>query len=290
MTDTSVNLKELLELIPDILKVGITGFGTVLGLLTFILILKTNLSPRARKFLIGGFMFFSVVLFAMGIFSFSFQRSTGESRDVNPSDTTAKVLDATVPIGNSVGAKTQEVNFYSGDELWSYIDQNKENINELYIAGAHLQNGVGKILGPLTTILQRGAKVSVVFVNVTDSAVVALQAQRDVFPNTEGIKLKIRRTIDQLVKLRREIPNANLEWRMIDWPVDERIHIINPRSDGSRIYVKLYPYKHEYLQGVDDGGVFFYTVKEQRTAMLYNYYLEKFVRYFEAGKPYVVTN
>ncbi len=284
MEPTTVNFKELFEILPALLKFGITGFGTVIALLAFILIKSDGLSASARKYLTTAFMVFGLALFALGVYSFVVGIPTAPSGS-GREDSTAHILNSGVPIANGNLPEKQQINFYTEDELWSYIDSHKDEINELYIAGAHLQNGVGKILEPLTQLLQRGAKVSIVFINPADSMVVASQAERDVNPNSESIKLKIRRTNDQLSKLRLDIPTAKLEWRVIDWPIDERIHIINPKSDGSRIYVKLYPFKHQFFQGVDIGGVFFYTVKDSQSAQLYNYYLEKFVRYFEAAKP-----
>lgn len=175
--------------------------------------------------------------------------------------------------------KIQILELYSDDELWRYINDSISHINELWIAGAHLQYGYGKIRNSIEHLIANKKKVRVVITNPKSDCVKVLAQRKEPEHSPTMIKESIESTLKNISNLMLSFRQENLinfEVHLIDFPLDERIHVINPGDSDSRIYIKSYPYKAE--EGVAFGGLYFLIRKND--SGLYNFYIEKYSNYF----------
>lgn len=274
------------------LEFGLLGVGLFLAILCFVLIIwignKKTPSPNLLE-QVKGFRKFALSMTALGIVSVIVQtvlpkpsvdleyevKGLRKSVDPNFDKAYQKFQQSQV-----IPEATKNITFYKDDELWSYIDERKDSIKELLISGAHLLNGVGRIKQSLKYILERGGVIKVLITSPRDTATIKLQALRKSPPHLfEQVKSNIDGALQELATLS---PSENLIIRTASFPLEERLHIINPELKNGRLYAKIYPYMEN--RGVEFGGIYFYFDKEgEKDKLLYDYYYTKFKNLFNTG-------
>lgn len=286
---------EFLKEAPNFLKYGIMGLGMFLAILSFYLIYIEQKKPVPRKAILTStyvYMVFSFAILLVGVYS-ELNVGNGDDPLVIQPDTTNSTridqdfLDSLASLWQPpVDPNNQSITTYSRSELFEYVEANEEKIKALFICGAHLQNGFRGVKESVKKILLDGGSVKVVLSNPRSSTTLSLQSERKKPPtDTTLLKSLVLQTISDLKTLRTEVTTGNLQVRLLSRPLDERIHIVNPESDSSRAYLKLYPFKHTRAEGVTFGGLYFWLDKSRDDqAYLHDYYTEKFNNYFSAGQ------
>ena len=262
----------LLESVPGWLKYGIIGLGALLCFLSFFLIyreLKTHKIRVGAITLITLFMLFSIAVLYVGFIA-----------EQEKLEASAEPIDSKDEI--AVRGRQKEFNLYQDHELVNYLESNVDNINVLYISGAHLQNGVGKIKKTISQILKNSGTVKVLITDPTDTMSIRLQAERKEPEHTiSSITELINQTLGDLKHLDSLANGGKLQIKLIKRPLDERLHIINPNGHESRVYVKSYPFKNEHSNGVENGGLYFYIRNSNQENFTYQFYLDKYEKLFQ---------
>ncbi|MCC6726130.1 MAG: hypothetical protein IT258_16605 [Saprospiraceae bacterium] len=287
---------DLLKNVPNFLKYGLLGVGALMALLAFYLIYteqKRNNNPR-KPILAAtyAFMGFSVLILVLGIASKLGARTNAESEDItNGEPTPAEEYDRAYKNfqhNQIIPNVKQEITFYRDQELWDFINVNQHLISEMYISGAHLQNGVGRIKSNISSILSENGTVHVVTTNPYDTVSIQQNANRNepahFFNVVQG---HIMTSLSDLANVRNHVASGTLDVKTIKMTLDERIHAIKFKNGPGRIYVKIYPYKHKDQMGVEFGGCYFYlTENKPKEKIMYDYYLEKAMNYAKFGEIY----
>ncbi len=163
-------------------------------------------------------------------------------------------------------------------DLWQLIDE-PGLIEEIWICGAILQAGIASNVNTYKALVSAGKAVRVV-ITKPDSAAARYGAERHPFGDNHAFDGMVQQTVKGLHGLSTVSINEALDARFLDFPMDERMHLINPQSSNGTVYVKRYPYKFD--QGVDSGGLSrAYTARED--ADEYFYCRTKLEKYLDTG-------
>jgi len=280
------------------LEFGLLGVGMFLAILSFVLIIWIGNKPDAHPGLleqVKDFRKFAIRMTFLGIVSIVVQAVTPKlkrfeyevpksplSKDLNRDSAYLKFQE-----NQPIPEETRNITFYKDDDLWNYIDKEKDSINELLISGAHLLNGVGRIKEPLKHILERGGIVKILITSPVDTTSINLQAQRKDPPHLfSQVKSNIDGALQELSTLSQ---SRNLIIRTATYPLEERMHIIDPEASRARLYTKIYPYMEN--RGIEFGGVYFYFDKDgDKDKLLFDYYYTKFKNLFNTGKDLKLTS
>ncbi|MCC7454563.1 MAG: hypothetical protein IT222_10385 [Crocinitomix sp.] len=270
----------------DLLEYGFVGFAVILILLTFFLLKaeQKKESPRANMlkaiYIFGGM---TLIFLIIGFIASLIDR---EAPEVIRFRTDA---DAKLPILDELEEQKQIIYPYrSDDDAWEFIDENEAKILKLKICGVNLEEGIGKIIDPIESIVKRGGEVVVVMTNPLDSISLTMAASRS--SNRESakeLKDKINLTLTLLRDLKKIQPLMKLDVRLINFPLDERMHIIELNEMSNLAYLKLYSYGTTTYK--KQKGLLFLARDDNDATKksIYEYYDEKFEAYYHLAQPLV---
>jgi hypothetical protein len=272
--------------IMDLLEYGFVGFAVILILLTFFLLKaeQKKESPRANMlkaiYIFGGM---TLIFLIIGFIASLIDREAPEViRFRSDSDDELPILD-------ELEEQKQIIYPYrSDDDAWEFIDENEDKILKIKICGVNLEEGIGKIIDPIESIVKRGGEVVVVMTNPLDSISLTMAASRS--SNRESakeLKDKINLTLTLLRDLKKIQPLMKLDVRLINFPLDERMHLIELNEMSNLAYLKLYSYGTTTYK--KQKGLLFLARDDNDATKksIYEYYDEKFEAYYHLAQPLV---
>lgn len=281
------------------LQYGLLGFGLFLAILSFVLIVFEARRSNPRDNIlkqIRGFRQFALFMTALGLMSSIIPNIIPNQQPLYEIVESSPYAKEDLDYDSAYLAFQEEqylpeisedVTFYKDSELWEYIESNANHIEDLYISGAHLMNGVGRIISSIKTVLQNDGRVRILLTDPSDTTVINYQSQRKNPPHLfNQIQSNILGTLSELTPL---TELGDLIVKTTHFPLDERMHVINPRSPNGLLYLKVYPYME--ARGVEFGGLYYFFDQEgEKDSLMFEHYLKKFMNLYANGSNINLTS
>lgn len=181
------------------------------------------------------------------------------------------------------------------------INESKD-IDELWMSGNSLEYTLKRTKEHIKIILQNGGKVRIMLLDPESYA--ARYCYKNI-QSTDGLMTLRKTHIEEIYPIIKEIKliannsTGELEVKLVDFPVSERIIVINPQVDEdaiknnkpSFVHVEYYPYDES---GIESIYVMIINPKISnkltKSKHPFNFYVSKFDDIFARGKPFNIPN
>jgi len=129
------------------------------------------------------------------------------------------------------------------DEFPDSLLEDVETSSELWLIGASLDDFLGKYYSTFERKLRQGHTIRVLVMNPENSQILEISDMRAYAnPSAARARQKTLLSLDDFCALRRTAW-GNLQIRVIDFPISQRMIVASPNSPKGKIYVANYPYQ-----------------------------------------------